>query len=95
MKRQGSEIRDQGSEIRDQGSERTRQEIAHTEHLLRQSVSPFGNELEPGRDLWPAMQRRLAARPVVPPWFDWALAGGLAVAVVAFPAWIPVFLYYL
>lgn len=83
----------QGSEIRNQDSERGSEEIGRTEHLLRQAISPVRNE--PGHDLWPAMQRRLAARPVVPPWFDWALAGGLAVAVVAFPAWIPVFLYYL
>lgn len=62
--------------------------------LLKQAVPPV-TQCEPRRDLWPAMQRRLQARPSAPPWFDWALAGGLAVCACAFPAWIPVFLYYL
>jgi hypothetical protein len=29
------------------------------------------------------------------PWFDWALAGGVAAFAVAFPVSIPVLLYYL
>ena len=48
------------------------------------------------------MQRRLRAESVHAcaaqvrvPWFDWALAGGLALLLAAFPAWIPVLLYYL
>ncbi|HEY6491121.1 MAG: hypothetical protein WCC26_05440 [Terracidiphilus sp.] len=67
-------------------------------HLLKAALPPIENT-EPGnsgpaRDLWPAILRRLDERPA-PPWFDWALAGGLALFAVAFPATIPVFLYYL
>jgi hypothetical protein len=62
--------------------------------LFKQAMPPAG-DTEPERDLWPAMLRRLDARPAPVPWFDWALAGGLAVFAVVFPASIPVFLYYL
>lgn len=62
--------------------------------LLKQALPPAG-EAEPARDLWPAMQRRMEVRPTAPPWFDWALAGGVAVFACAFPAAIPVMLYYL
>lgn len=62
--------------------------------LLKQALPPMQNaELE--RDLWPTMLRRLEARPASPPWYDWALAGSLAVFAIVFPASIPVFLYYL
>lgn len=83
MKRQGSGIRDQRSERR-------------LELLLRQSVQRIEDEAEPDRDLWPAMLRRLEERRRVRvPWFDWALAGGLAAVLAVFPAWIPLLLYYL
>lgn len=62
--------------------------------LLKQALSPLTNP-EPQRNLWPAMQRRINARPTAPPWFDWALAGGVAAFALAFPAAIPVFFYYL
>jgi len=63
--------------------------------LLKQAIPPIGNT-ESARDLWPAMVRRLDAppAPVPVPWFDWALAGSLAVFACAFPAAIPVFFYY-
>ncbi|MFZ0743417.1 MAG: hypothetical protein WAM85_03380 [Terracidiphilus sp.] len=62
--------------------------------LLKQALPPAGNA-EPSRDLWPAMMRRLDARPSPPPWFDWALAGALLAFVAFVPASIPVLLYYL
>jgi len=62
--------------------------------LLRQAMPPMQNA-EPGRDLWPAVLRRLDASSVAPPWFDWALLGGLAALAAFVPASIPVFLYYL
>jgi hypothetical protein len=62
--------------------------------LLRKAMPPVG-EAEPARDLWPAMLRRLDAKADAPPWFDWALLGGLVVFAAFFPASIPVFLYYL
>jgi hypothetical protein len=56
--------------------------------------------LEPSIDLWPAVLRRLDRDSVARPpsrwiWFDWALAAGLAVVTVSFPASIPLLLYYL
>jgi hypothetical protein len=62
--------------------------------LLKQALPPAGDR-EPGRDLWPVMLKRLDAEPVAPPWFDWALAGGLAIFAVVFPASISVFFDYL
>ena len=62
--------------------------------LLKQAM-PLTGDVEAEHDLWPAMLRRMESRPAAPPWFDWALAGGLAVFAVAFPAWIPMILYYL
>ena len=61
--------------------------------LLKQSLPPMG-DAEPAHDLWPAMLRRFDARPASP-WYDWALAGSLAVFSLALPTSIPVILYYL
>jgi len=69
--------------------------------LLRAAVPPVSEDTQPKRDLWPQMQARLhedggnAARLKAVPWFDWALAGGVALVAVAFPAVVPVLLYYL
>jgi hypothetical protein len=53
----------------------------------------------PERDLWPEIRQRIAGDAPSPshaiPWFDWVLAGGVAVVAVAFPAAVPLFLYYL
>jgi hypothetical protein len=62
--------------------------------LLRQSLPQVG-EVESASNLWPAMQLRMEARWTSPPWFDWALAGGVAAFGFVFPAAIPVLLYYL
>jgi hypothetical protein len=78
--------------IRDQGS---------VEVLLRQALPPIGEHAGMSEDLWPAMLRRLRdeaaekSPPIRVPWFDCVVAGGLAVLLAAFPAWIPVLLYYL
>jgi hypothetical protein len=63
--------------------------------LLKQSLPPVEGESEPGHDLWPAVLRRLDARPTAIPWFDWALGASLVAFAAFFPASIPVFLYYL
>jgi hypothetical protein len=61
--------------------------------LLKQALPPMhAPNLE--HDLWPTMLRRLETRPASPPWYDWALAGSIALFAVAFPASIPVILYY-
>ena len=61
--------------------------------LLRRALPPV--EGEPSRDLWPAVLKRLDVAPTRPPWFDWALMGGLVGLGAFFPAAIPLFLYYL
>jgi hypothetical protein len=73
--------------------------------LLKQALPPVAPDAESARDLWPAVLRRLdteraPTRAPYPshrglPWFDWALIAGLIVFAIAFPATIPVFLYYL
>jgi hypothetical protein len=70
------------------------------QQLLKQAMPPVETDTEPGRDLWPAMLRRLDAHPAAQPrprwlWFDWALLAGLAVVAVTFPASVTLLLYYL
>ena len=61
---------------------------------LKREFHPCKNaELQ--RDLWPEMLRRLDARPLRVPWFDWALAAAVAAALLLFPTAIPVLLYHL
>jgi hypothetical protein len=74
-------------------------------HLLRHALPPVDAEREPAHDLWPAVLRRLDERPVAQSWlvwlrhgvswFDWALLAGVTALTVAFPASIPLLLYYL
>ncbi len=64
-------------------------------NLLREALPPVECEPEPSRDLWPAVLKRLDEKPARPPWFDWALLGGLIGLAAFFPSAIPVFLYYL
>jgi len=72
---------------------------------LRSAVPPMG-KAEP-RDLWPRMLQRIEETPKRPvhshhpqwfagvPWFDWALLGVAAVAMLLLPALIPALLYHL
>jgi hypothetical protein len=64
--------------------------------LLKQSLPPVDN-LEPRRDLWPDMLKRIETgqRTVRFDWLDWILAGLVAASVLAFPALIPGLLYHL
>lgn len=90
MKRQGIGNREQEPGTRDQGTE-------GIERLLRSAVPRVGEDAEPERDLWPAMQQRLRREVTLRsvPWFDWALAAGVALFAVSVPAAVPVLLYYL
>jgi hypothetical protein len=63
--------------------------------LLHEALPPVDPNAEPARDLWPAVLTRMDARPAMPPWFDWALMGGLLGLAAFFPSAIPVLLYYL
>ncbi len=84
-----------------QGTGRREKGTEPMEQLLRGAIPPIGASQEPAHDLWPAMQARLSAQPPLTaklrsvPWFDWALAAGLAVFALAFPAAVPMLLYYL
>jgi hypothetical protein len=60
---------------------------------LQEAFPPVNTELR--RDLWPAMLRRLDAPAREVPWYDWALAGGLAGATIFFPRLILLFAYHL
>jgi len=60
---------------------------------LKQAFPPINREL--GRDLWPAVLRKLAARPTRVPWYDWALIGVSAGGLLFFPQLILVFAYHL
>lgn len=62
--------------------------------LLKAAVKPMG-EVEPKRDLWPAMLARLEQRAGRVPWFDWALAGLAGGLLLFFPELIPVLLYHM
>jgi len=63
--------------------------------LLREALPAVEDNPEPARDLWPAVLKRMDERPPMPPWFDWALLGGLVGLAAFFPSAIPVLLYYL
>ena len=87
MKSQGQGTKDKG-----QGS---------LERLVRTAIRRVDDGSAPPHDLWPAMQARLqtqaplAAPLRAVPWFDWALAVGLAIFALIFPAAVPMLLYYL
>ena len=60
---------------------------------LKQSFPPVNTELR--RDLWPDVLRRVDARKVGVPWYDWALVGLSAVMFLAFPRLVLVLAYHL
>ena len=60
---------------------------------LKESFLPVNTELR--RDLWPDVLRKLDARPVGVPWYDWVLVGLSAAMFVAFPQLVLVFAYHL
>jgi hypothetical protein len=60
---------------------------------LKQSFPPVKTELR--KDLWPDVLRKLDARRVGVPWYDWALVGLSVVMFLAFPRLVLVFAYNL
>jgi len=87
-------MKNKGTGNREQGTE-------SLEMLVRRAIPRIDNDPEPPHDLWPALQARLNAQAPLSarlrsvPWFDWALAAGLAVFALTFPAAVPMLLYYL
>ncbi|HXZ11871.1 MAG TPA: hypothetical protein VEG64_05725 [Candidatus Sulfotelmatobacter sp.] len=61
--------------------------------FLKSHVPNVRDGLE--RDLWPDMLRRMERGARQVPWFDWALAGAVAAALLLFPRAIPVLFYHL
>ena len=52
-------------------------------------------QAELGRDLWPAVLRKLDGRPIPVPWYDWALIGVSASVFLFFPQLLLVVAYHL
>ncbi|MGA2652019.1 MAG: hypothetical protein ABSF28_15915 [Terracidiphilus sp.] len=73
----------------------TEHEEDRMKKLLQQALPAVEAEPEPGRDLWPAVLKRMDEKPDMLPWLDWALLGGLVGLAAFFPTAIPVMLYYL
>jgi len=67
------------------------------EQLLKQSLPPISvlAATEPQRDLWPAMVRRLEARSLAVPWFDWALLAAVVAWFALFPGTISLLFFHL
>ena len=68
-------------------------ELEEIREALQEAYPPA--RMGPGKDLWPAMRERLEGRPLRVPWYDWALAGGLAGAAALFPKLLLFFAYHL
>jgi hypothetical protein len=62
--------------------------------LVKRSLGPMA-DTELKRDLWPRIEARLEAPAARVPWWDWALAGAVALSLLLFPAAIPAVLYQL
>jgi hypothetical protein len=92
--RQGTGNREQPPQRAKAARQEPRQETDRMTQLLRTAFPPV-EDVGPSRDLWPAVLRKLDAKPGAPPWFDWVIAGGLLAFSVLAPATVPVLLYYL
>jgi len=68
-------------------------EARQIREALKQSFPAMNTELR--RDLWPAVLRKLDARPVRVPWYDWALIGLSVSVFLFFPRLILLFAYHL
>lgn len=71
----------------------TEQDDRQIRNALKQSFRPVDTEL--GRDLWPEIVRKLDARPIWVPWYDWVLVGMSVGLFISFPRLILLFAYHL
>jgi hypothetical protein len=69
-------------------------DIEELKKLLKGALAPQSDS-ELCRDLWPAMLQRLDARPVLVPWWDWALLAAVIAVICFFPGVIPALFYHL
>ncbi len=60
--------------------------------LLKSAFPPLG-DVEPSRELWPRLRRRVEDSALRVPWFDWALVALLTAWCVAFPKALLFLLY--
>lgn len=71
------------------------QEEIQIRRVLREVFPPMGHAVELRRDLWPAMERRIAGPPRTVPWYDWALAAAVLALAIFFPKMALLFAYHL
>ena len=76
-----------------EGKEMTEHDDRQIREALQQLFPAVNTELH--RDLWPAVLRKLDARPPRVPWYDWALIGVSASVLLFFPELVLVFAYHL
>ncbi len=73
-------------------------ELDRLRKTLQSAVPPIIH-LGPQRDLWPQLLQRIEEPPLRMslrmPWFDWALLGIAAAALLFFPVVLPALLYHL
>jgi hypothetical protein len=69
-------------------------EMDEMRNLLKEALPPT-RDVQPSRDLWPAMLERLAAPPRGMPWWDWLLMAGASATMLFVPGVIPALLYHL
>lgn len=56
---------------------------------------PPVEDVEPRRDLWPQMLRRMEAPATSVPWLDWAVAALSALLLLSLPGAAQILLYFL
>ncbi|MGA2421405.1 MAG: hypothetical protein ABSG69_15115 [Candidatus Acidiferrum sp.] len=69
-------------------------QLRELQQLLKSAIPRFEGTT-PHRDLWPAVQNRVAAPLLHVPWWDWALLAAAALMFFLFPGMIPTLLYHL
>jgi hypothetical protein len=73
-------------------------EKEHVEEVRMALQSAFpatDKDTELQRDLWPVLLRRMETPAATVPWYDWVLAGALALALVFFPKIALLFAYHM
>ncbi|HYS53059.1 MAG TPA: hypothetical protein VER58_04755 [Thermoanaerobaculia bacterium] len=64
------------------------------EQLLKAALPPV-KDLEPRRDLWPAMRRKIDEQTIRVPIWDWALIAAVLASIAMYPQAALALLYHL